>query len=243
VIVGMPRSGTSLVEQIIASHSQVHGAGELLDLTRITDDWVEQVRAGSFPKRASELAAEDLSQRGSRYVAALRRHSSTATYVTDKEPFNYRLLGFLRLILPNAKIIHCMRDPVDTCMSSYKRLFGAGMFFSYDLQDLGNYYNSYRKLMDHWRAVLPRQSMFEVQYEDLVADQEGKTRELLSFCGLPWEEQCMNFHENERAVRTPSFAQVRQPIYKTAVASSRKYYPYIQPLLETLGVNDESAAR
>lgn len=239
LIVGMPRSGTSLVEQIIASHSQVHGAGELIDLSRIFDDWVERVRAGTFPRRASEIPAEELRRRGSAYVAVLRRHSPDAPHITEKEPFNFRYVGFLRLVLPNAKIIHCMRDPVDTCMSSYKRLFGAGMAFSYDMQELGSYYNSYRQLMDHWRTVLPG-VMFDIQYEDLVANQETKTRELLAYCGLKWEDRCLRFHETERAVRTPSFAQVRQPIYRTSVASSKKYYPYIRPLLETLGIDPDA---
>ena len=151
-------------------------------------------------------------------------------------PFNFRFLGFLRLILPHAKIVHCKRDPLDICISSYKRLFTNGVFYSYDLKELGLYYNSYLSLVAHWRTVLPG-SMFEIQYEDLVANQEERTRQLLDYCGLPWEDGCLNFHENERVVRTASLAQVRQPIYKTSVASSRKYYPYIRPLLETLGID------
>jgi tetratricopeptide (TPR) repeat protein len=239
-IVGMARSGTTLVEQILSSHSQVHGAGELIYLQRMFGDWMQKVSSGSFPRRASMIPRQELRRLGAQYLAKLRRHSATAAFITDKMPFNFRFVGFLRLILPNAKVIHCMRDPLDICISSYKRLFSNGVFYSYNLRELGLFYNSYRSLMTHWRTALPG-TMFEIQYEDLVANQEERTRELLAYCGLPWEDGCLNFHENERAVRTASLAQVRQPIYKTSVASSRKYFPYIGPLLETLGVDADKA--
>src|SRR5262249_29729620 len=179
LIVGMARSGTTLVEQILASHSRVHGAGELTCLQQMFSSWMERIRSGSFPRRASALPREELRQFGARYLQALRMHSPTAPYITDKMPFNFRFVGFLRLILPHARIIHCMRDSVDTCISCYKRLFSGGVYFSYDLVELGRFYNSYLSLAEHWRTVLPG-AMFEIQYEDLVADQEGKTRALLT---------------------------------------------------------------
>jgi tetratricopeptide (TPR) repeat protein len=137
LIVGMARSGSTLVEQILASHSRVHGAGELTDLQQMFSPWMERIRSGTFPRRASALPREELRQLGARYLQVLRMHSPSAPYITDKMPFNYRFLGFLRLILPHAKIIHCLRDPVDTCVSCYKRLFSSGVFFSHDLVELG----------------------------------------------------------------------------------------------------------
>jgi hypothetical protein len=240
VVVGVARSGTSLVEQILASHSRVRGAGETGYLQPILADWFPRLRDGSLPRRASAIGADELRRRAARYLAQLRRHDATAPHIVDKSLFNFRLVGLIRTMLPNAKIVHCVRDPVDACLSSYKKLFRTGVLYSYDLEELGRYYLSYRRLMEHWRAVLP-EAMLEFRYEDLVADQQARIRALLAWCGLPWEDSCLAFHRTDRAIDTASVVQVRQPIYTSAVASSRKHFPYIRPLLETLGIDADGA--
>ncbi len=228
-ILGMPRSGTTLVEQILASHSQVFGAGELPDLENLVEDQCQH----RFPERVLEWGGEELWHLGARYVGRVRRHSTTATYITDKLPANFLFLGLIKAILPNASVIHCMRDPMDNCYSIYKHYFTGLKKYTNDLEELGRYYTYYADLMDHWRETIP-EFFFDLQYEELVRDQESLTRELLDFCGLPWEPACLSFHETKRDVATASAVQVRRPMNSDSVQLWKHYENELQPLLRIL---------
>ncbi len=234
-IVGMPRSATTLVEQILASHSQVHGAGEIKDIGEILDEMrLRSDVSRNFTKAAAALGAEDLRCLGQEYVDAVRRRAPDVLRVTDKMPGNFLYVGFIHMILPNARVINCVRHPADTCFSCYRTHFMEAQSFTYDLAELGRYYRLYDRLMRHWRAVVPGR-ILDVRYEDLIADQEGETRRLLEFCDLPWENACLSFHLTARPVRTASVAQVRRPIFKDALQRWRRYEPHLGPLLEELG--------
>lgn len=228
-IVGMPRSGTTLLEQILASHPAVHGAGELPDLNQVIMEAPARV-GRRFPDFVPDLRPEDYRRLGDAYVERVWRLAPGTRYITDKMPANFFYIGVIRLMLPKAKIIHAMRDPMDSCFSNYARLFNDTMEFAYDLGTLGRYYVRYIKLMRHWHAVLPAGSLLDLRYEDLVADPEGQTRRLLDYLGLPWDDNCLAFHRNRRQVKTASVAQVRQPIYKTSVARWRHFETHLQPL-------------
>jgi tetratricopeptide (TPR) repeat protein len=235
-VIGMPRSGTTLVEQIIASHPMVHGAGEL----QTFNDVILTVRGPDgnllrYPDFMPALDASALRQIGSRYIADVRKLAPTGERVTDKMPSNYYFAGLIHLALPNAKIIHSVRDPVDTCISCYSKLFTAEQNHTYDLAELGRYYKRYERLMTHWHRVLPAKSILDVQYEDVVANLEKQARRIIAYCGLPWDERCLSFHETHRPVRTASATQVRQPIYKSAVGRWRVYEKRLGPLLGALG--------
>jgi Flp pilus assembly protein TadD len=234
-IVGMPRSGTSLVEQILSSHSAVYGAGELKDFHTIVCDLLKVTPESSFVKGMADLPDATFAELGSRYLEKLRGKSRDASRITDKMPANFHYLGLIRLALPGAKIIHTARDPMDSCLSCYCRLFNDTMDFSYDLQSLGNYYVRYHRLMQHWQEVLPAESLLTVRYEELVADIEGHTRALLEHIGLPWEDACLAYYNNQRPVRTASLAQVRQPVYQTSVGGWQHYRTQLQPLLDIVG--------
>jgi tetratricopeptide (TPR) repeat protein len=234
LIVGMPRSGTTLVEQILASHPAVTGGGELQHLQELVAAVSLLNESGlEFPAGVPHLRAEDLSRVGHGYVERLRQIAPDSERVTDKNPLNFRYLGFARLIVPGAAIIHCTRDPVDTCLSCYQAFFGA-VNFAFDLDELGRYYRAYAQLMEHWRGVLPAGWMLEVRYEDLVHDVEREARRIVSHCGLDWDDACLAFDTTARNVRTASFAQVRRPIYGTAVARWRRYEQHLGPLLAAL---------
>lgn len=234
-IVGMPRSGTTLVEQILASHSAVHGAGELNHLHAVGGPAVAYLRGGWRPESAAKLIPEWRVAAGRDYLSLVGALPPGKTRVTDKQPVNFPYVGIIRAILPNAKVIHCRRDPLDTCLSVFRLLFTGGLPFSYDLRELGTYYTLYRELMAHWHDVLPG-FVFDVQYEDMVDDQEGTSRRLLEFCGLPWEDSCLEFHRTDRTVRTASLSQVRQPIYRASVGAWRAYADQLGPLFEALGM-------
>lgn len=238
LVVGMPRSGTSLVEQILASHPAVGGGGELTHLQQLVAA-VSLLNAGGleFPDGVPQLRAEDLGRLGDGYAERLRQIAPGAARVTDKNPLNFRYLGFARLIMPRATIIHCTRDSVDTCLSCYRAFFGA-VNFAFDLEELGRYYRAYAQLMEHWREVLPGGWMLEVRYEDLVMDVEREARRIVDHCGLEWDDACLGFHETGRSVRTASFAQVHRPIYDTSVARWRRYEPYLGSLLGALGAGE-----
>ena len=233
-VMGMPRSGTTLTEQIIASHPTVHGAGELPDLLQVASTGANPDASG-YPLSLLGLTQAEYRMLGEKYVTQLRERNPMAPHITDKMPANFNLLGFIYLALPNAKIIHVKRNPVDTCLSAYTRLFSRSQYQSYDLTELGRYYRNYAKLMDHWREVLPVGSFYEVQYEELVADIGTQARALIGYCGLEWDDACLDFHKNERSIRTASVTQVRQPIYNTSVERWRKYESHLGPLLEALG--------
>jgi tetratricopeptide (TPR) repeat protein len=233
-VLGMPRSGTTLTEQIIASHPLVHGAGELPDLLQLANRPHGAQREG-YPFSIQGLTQAELRMLGEQYVTGLRARNAEAHHITDKMPANFNYIGLIHLMLPNAKIVHVKRDPVDTCVSAFSRLFNRSQHQSYDLAELGRYYRNYGLLMNHWRSVLPAGAFHEVQYEELVADTEGQARALIAYCGLEWDQACLDFHKTERNIRTASVTQVRQPIYKTSVEKWRHYEKHLGPLLDALG--------
>jgi tetratricopeptide (TPR) repeat protein len=242
LIVGMPRSGTSLVEQILASHPAVYGGGELEHLPElVTAVSLLNERGLGAPEGVTLLRSADLGGLGDAYEARLRKIGPAAVKVTDKQPLNFRHLGLARLIMPRARVIHCNRDPVDTCLSCYRELFGS-IKFAFDLDELGRYYCAYAQLMQHWRVVLPRSWMLEVSYEDLVDDVERQARRIVAYCGLEWDDACLAFHANQRPVRTASFAQVRRPIYRNSVARWRRYERHLGPLLHALEPGSDRTA-
>ncbi len=242
-ILGFPRSGTTLTEQILASHPEVHGSGENSYLEELAGSDLLAVPSGSspagrigFPESLGELPAERLRQAGELYVRRLSRLAPQTPHITDKLPANFIFVGFIRLILPNARIIHVKRDAMDTCVSCFSQRFrGNNVGFSYDLAELGRHYRHYLDLMEHWRQVLPAGDMLEVRYEDLVGDLEGQARRIIEYCGLGWDERCLSFHQNDRAIRTASVSQVRQPIYRSSLQRWRRYEKYLGPLIAALG--------
>jgi tetratricopeptide (TPR) repeat protein len=225
-VVGMPRSGTSLTEQILASHPQVYGAGELLY-------WIFAADA----ERAAlpEQRAATINELGRAYLEGLATQAPDAARVVDKLPVNFRHVGLIHAALPGARFIHLERNPLDTCLSIYFQGFSAAHPYATDFGDLAHYYHEYRRLMAHWRAVLPRAALLEVRYEDLVNDPEGWSRRMLAHIGLPWDARCLEFHRTDRPVLTASNWQVRQPISKASVERWRRYEPFIGPLREALG--------
>lgn len=235
-VLGMPRSGTTLTEQIIVSHPEVHAGGELPDLLQIVH---RPIRIGTamaeFPDNLLGLTPEILAAWGADYVAGLRKRAPEARRMTDKMPGNFFMVGLIHLMLPNAKIVHVTRNPMDTCLSCFTRLFHHGQEQTYDLAELGRYYRQYQRLMDHWRRVLPPGAFLDIRYEDLVADTEAQARRLLDYCGLEWDAACLDFHTTKRKVRTASITQVRQPIYTSSVERWRRYGNSLEPLLAALG--------
>ncbi len=229
-IIGMPRSGTTLVEQILASHPMVHGAGELTLVGQLANrlPW-----AGDGPVEA--LSPNELARLGAEYAGRLDALQPSAARVADKMPGNFLYAGLIRLILPGARIIHCVRDPLDTCLSCYETRFAKGNPYTYDQRELGLHYRGYERLMEHWRAVLSDDRFIEVRYEDVVADLEGQARRLLTFCGLDWDEACLQFHQTRREVWTASASQVRRPLYDSSVRRARAYTAHLGPLIEALG--------
>src|ERR1700730_1239240 len=213
-VVGMPRSGTTLIEQILASHPEVYGAGELTDFNRLVDGMRDAGgKAFRYPEDTPALSADQLRELGEACAEGLRARAPGARRVTDKMPANFLFLGLIHLALPGARIIHVMRDPRDTCLSCYSKLFTAEQDFTYDLGELGRYYRKYAELMTHWRDVLPAGRVLHVRYEDVIADLEASARRIVEHCGLDWHPACIAFHESRRPVRTASASQVRRPIY------------------------------
>ena len=229
-VLGMPRSGTTLTETILASHPQVFGAGELPDLMQI-------IGAGQpgYPLNCANLDQQKLTAMGEQYIRQLQERAPDSPRITDKMPGNYLGLGMIHLMLPGAKIIHVRRNPVDTCLSAYTKLFNRSQYQTYNLDNLGRHYLDYARLMDHWRAVLPEDAFYEVRYESLVSNQEEETRKLLAFCKLDWDDACMTPHKTERKVKTASVTQVREPVYTSSVERWRRYETHLQPLLDVLG--------
>lgn len=234
-ILGMPRSGTTLAEQILSSHSEVVGGGELYELSRIVVQAKTLVGVeGRYPGWVPQLDSAALRRLGREYIDAVRRAHPDAKYVVDKMPANFRYLGLIRLILPNAKIIHTRRHPIDTCVSCFTKLFNEGQGFSYNLNTLGRFYRAYEELMAHWRAILPETDILDLQYERLIDDFEAQTRRILDYCGLDWEDAVRRFHENQRGVATASVMQVRQPLYKSSVQRWRRYEKHLDPLFNAM---------
>ncbi len=235
-IVGMPRSGTSLVEQILASHPEVYGAGELADVVTIANQLSARV-GGFYFEHLDALAPELLDELAEGHLRRLGELSGGAARVTDKMPHNFQHLGLIGQLFPRARVIHCTRDPRDTCLSIYFQRFNGTHSYSWEQADLAHYYREYERLMAHWREVLEIE-MIEVSYEAVVEDLEGEARRMVDFVGLEWDERCLRFHETERHVATASFDQVRQPLYTGSVGRWRRYERHLGPLLEGLGMQD-----
>ncbi len=237
-IVGLPRAGSTLLEQILASHSQVEGTMELpniLALSHRLDHRKMRSEEPEYPANLDELTADELTEFGAAFIRDTRIYRKQGTpFFIDKMPNNFRHIGLIHMILPNAKIIDARREAMSCCFSGFKQLFAEGQEFTYGLEEIGRYYSDYVKLMDHWDTVLPGK-ILRVRYEEVVADLETQVRRLLDFCGLPFEEACVNFHETERAVRTASSEQVRQPIFKSGVDQWENFSPYLDPLRKILG--------
>ncbi len=230
-IVGMPRSGTTLVEQIVASHPRVHGAGELPALANF------ETELAGYPESIRYRGAALAADWSARYLAVLHGRADSAARITDKAPSNFLRIGLIRLLFPKARIVHCRRNPLDTCLSNYLNYFVVGNEFSYDLEELGHYYRNYERLMTHWRETF-NAGFLEVDYQDLVRDQETTSRRLIEYLGLEWDPACLDFHQNRRAVKTASSMQVREPIYSRSIDRWRHYEEELSPLISVLARDD-----
>jgi tetratricopeptide (TPR) repeat protein len=240
-IVGLPRAGSTLLEQILASHSKVDGTLELPNIIALTQRLARPVgsspdgrAARRYPQILSELDHDYFRRFGEQFLEETRVYRQGAPLFIDKNPNNFFHVGLIRLILPNAKVIDARRHPLACCVSGFKQLFGQGQEFSYGLREIGSYYRAYVELMDHWDSVLPG-FVLRVQHEEVVEDLEGQVRRMLEFCGLSFEQACLDFHRTERSVRTPSSEQVRQPIYTSGIDAWRNFEPWLDPLKEALG--------
>ena len=235
-IVGLPRSGSTLLEQILASHSMVDGTMELHNILALAQKLRgrEPEKRSRYPAILHELEQDYFRRFGEQYIEDTRVYRGEAPLFIDKMPNNFLHIGLIRLILPNARVIDARRDPMACCFSCFKQLFGEGQEFTYGLREVGRYFRAYVRLMEHWDRVLPG-FVLRVMHEDVVDDLETQVRRILDFCGLPFEEACLNFHETERSVRTPSSEQVRQPIYRSGLEQWRNFEPWLDPLKEALG--------
>ena len=234
---GLPRAGSTLLEQIIASHSQVDGTqelGNILSLAHKLRGRGRTTEASQYPKNLHMLSSEKLIELGKNFIEDTHIHRQGAPFFIDKMPNNFRHIGLISLILPNAKIIDARRHPMACCFSGFKQHFAEGQEFTYGLENVGTYYKDYIRLMDHWDEVFPGK-VLRVQYEDVVADTETQVRRILDYLELPFEEDCLNFHENKRSVRTASSEQVRQPIFKSGLEQWRNFEPWLGPLKDALG--------
>jgi len=236
-ILGLPRAGSTLLEQILASHSQVEGTQELPDIQRMVieiqgrDPDLDNPR---YPGALTGMARGDFLRLGQRYMADTRVYRGGKAFFIDKMPNNFRHIGLIHLILPRARIIDARRDPMSCCFSNLKQLFAQGQEFTYSIEDIARYYRTYLELMRHWDAVLPGR-VLRVQHEDVVDDLEGSVRRILAYCDLPFEPACIEFHKNTRSVRTPSSEQVRQPIFRDGLDQWKKFEPWLEPLKQALG--------
>jgi tetratricopeptide (TPR) repeat protein len=232
-IVGMPRSGTTLIEQILSSHPDVYGAGELINLSDIISNLNSLPRSEQhFTDLVDQISPETFQQLGQQYCDQVQVLSAKHSVITDKMPTNFFYIGMIHLMFPNATIIHSMRDPMDSCLSCYSRLFTGTMEFAYDLGTLGRYYVRYIELMKHWHAVLPKGRILDVRYEEVVDDLEGQAKRMIQHLGIPWNKACLDFHHNERVVKTASVAQVRQPIYRSSLARWEHFSDNLKPLMD-----------
>ena len=232
-ILGMPRSGTTLVEQIIANHKSVYGAGELRDLTQIIRKNFLVNNKIKFPEKFNIKDQNFFSNMGTKYLENLDRYNTNKNYITDKAPLNFKWIGLVKLILPKSKIIHCTRDPKDTCLSLFKNFFEGELNFSYNLEEAAKYCKLYQNLMEFWKQLLP-DFIYDISYEKLVENQEFESKKLLDFCNLDWDKNCLTFYRNKRGIVTASFAQARKPIYKNSVKSWQNYKNELLPMFKIL---------
>jgi len=236
-IIGMPRSGSTLIEQVLSNHTGAYGAGEIKEFSRQLN-----VLRGRFPglprypQMAQKMGDAQFNLLAEAYLNKLTALSPTSARITDKLLTNYYFVGLLHILFPKAKFIHTRRNPVDTCLSAYTKLFKDDMPHSYDFGELGRYYLKYDELMAHWDKVLPPGTMKTVVYEDVVNDMPSMARELISFLGLPWDDACLNFHESSRPVKTASVVQVRQPVYSSSVGRWKRYGDELKPLIDALNL-------
>lgn len=235
-VLGMPRSGSSLVEQILSSHSSVYGAGELRDLSLTVNSMLSEHNNSDYPEVLLELDEESIRAMGESYVKKIRAHSKEAKYIVDKMPHNFIYTGLINIALPNAKIIHCKRKPLENCFSIYKNMFSGGHGYAYDMEELGKYYNLYNNMMDSMFNTFP-DKMLTIHYEDLVCDQVEQTRRLIQFCDLPWEESCISYHKTNRSVVTNSSSQVRQKIFTDSLSLNDVYKEQLRPLQNIINNN------
>jgi tetratricopeptide (TPR) repeat protein len=235
-VLGMPRSGTTLVEQILASHPQVFGAGELELLPRLV---ARRGERSGVEVDTADLSVARVHRLGVEYLAGLTPLAPRAKRITDKMPANFALVGFIHLALPDARIIHVRRNPIDTCLSCFSSLFTVGHLYTYDLAELGRYYRAYQEMMAHWEKALPAGAILDVRYEDVVADLDAQARRMLEHCGLSWDDACLAFYETKRVVSTASAAQVRRPVYGTSVGRWRAYRSSLQPLWQALNIDPD----
>ena len=236
-ILGLPRAGSTLLEQILASHSQIDGTLELPNILALAHR-LRGRKAGAslYPQILHDLSAEQLQKFGADFIDNTRIHRAGAPFFIDKMPNNFRHIGLIHLILPNAKIIDARRDPMDCCFSGFKQLFAEGQEFTYGLNEVGRYYADYVDLMEHWDTVLPGK-VLRVQHEDVLDDVEGQTRRMLDFLGVPFEEACLTFHQTKRAVRTASSEQVREPINRKGQNAWQPFEQWLGPLKDALGTH------
>ena len=236
-IVGLPRAGSTLLEQILASHSKVEGTAELADIAQLVQRLAGREQTDStplYPTQLPKLGADELKRFGEKYILDTQVYRTGKPFFIDKMPNNFRHIGLIHLILPNAKIIDSRREPMACCFSNFKQLFANGQEFTYGLEDIARYYRSYVEIMGHWDAVLPGK-ILRVQHEDVVENLEGNVRRILEFCGLEYESQCVEFYKTERSVRTASSEQVRRPIFKESLEQWRNFEPWLEPLKAALG--------
>jgi len=236
-ILGLPRAGSTLLEQILASHSQVDGTLELPNILALSQRLRGRKmlsQASCYPANLSALPADTLKTLGEAYIEETRIHRQGAPFFIDKMPNNFRHVGLIHLILPNAKIIDARREPMACCFSGFKQLFAEGQEFTYGLEEIGQYYRDYVRLMRHWDTVLPGK-ILRVQHEDVIEDLEGQIRRMLTFCGLEFEQACVDYHKTERTVRTASSEQVRQPIFRSGIDQWRHFESWLDPLKSALG--------
>ena len=231
-ILGMPRSGTTLVEQILASHPHVYGAGELAALSQTLSPSFE-MESPDFSNQLHKAPSADFDRAGSDYISELRKITSDARHVTDKMPDNFKLIGLIKLCVPNAKVIHCRRNPMDTCLSIFKTDFTGTHPYAYDQDELGHYYKCYEDLMAYWHYVMPGY-IHDLSYEKMVDDPTEQTQALLAFCGLEWDNACLEFYNTDRPVKTASATQVRKPIYRDSLELWKRYEHHLQPLRDSL---------
>jgi len=236
-ILGMPRSGTSLVEQILASHPNVFGAGELTALSQVISESFGGVAEATYSDNICNAQPGKFLDIAQDYLGTLRSLSQNARFITDKMPHNFLHIGLIKLALPNAKVIHCRRRPEDNCLSLFKTYFPGNVHqYACDLTELGAYFRLYQGLMDHWHRLLPG-FIYDIHYEDLVSDQERQSRALVAHCGLDWDQACLDFHKTKRVVKTASMAQVRNPIFSSSVALWRRYEKQLTPLTNALNID------
>jgi Sulfotransferase family len=211
------------LEQVLASHPRVLGCGETVRMQSLVAEFGHE-----YPACLSAITPEKVRTMAGRYLDMLPTHG--AAHVTDKTPYNFLHIGLIHVMFPQARIIHCVRDPLDTCLSVYSKWFSQGNEFSYDIEELGRYYRGYARLMAHWRAIIPADRLLEVEYEKMVQNLEGEARRVTEFCRLPWADACLRFHETERAVRTASMHQVREPLYRSSVGRAQRFSDLLAPL-------------